>query len=99
MVSPTRVPESSISWALSAYSILTFANEALLPIYADVWGLKGENLSEDLRGRSGVGRRMIFLNVDRRRVFNREQHLDSLYALMKKRASADAAISLVTNPR
>jgi hypothetical protein len=38
-------------------------------------------------------------NVNRRRVFNREQHLDSLYALMEKQASADAAFSRVTNPR
>jgi hypothetical protein len=40
LVSPTRVPESSISWALSAYSVLIFANEALQPIYADVCSLK-----------------------------------------------------------
>jgi hypothetical protein len=40
LVSPTRVPESSISWALSAYSILIFANEAPQPIYANVCGLK-----------------------------------------------------------
>jgi hypothetical protein len=45
LVSPTRGPDSSISWAFSAYSTLAFANEALPSIYADVCGLKREKSS------------------------------------------------------
>jgi hypothetical protein len=47
LVWPTRGSDSSIFWAFSAYSTLTFANEALPAIYADVCRLKRGKISRE----------------------------------------------------